>query len=1166
MLEFAPGISDGVLVEAEENALKPLFPTLQLFNPLPDQLALDNKARWDFTLSNVPNSVSGQQSGTAPFIWLAPFSTSGLLSDFTLTDTQSGQSLPFSNGIFQLDSLPASQSRSLQLSALNGSCLEETVEIRYGFGCEPFLSPEQAPCQSEVQYWTVLAPPGGVDFTLSFPEDTCALLCDTVPYHTIELYNTNLGPVCNPWVEAILPQGLSITPGSSGLAYPSGSPFVPMGDPLDMGNGVFRWNLESGSPELAANCLSGLGAAPLHKIAIRFWSETDCSFPINSAILFRAGGERNCGEPVNTVTRPGKPICIQTEGSGIETFFQAGLEEEISCQDTAQFNLALIHTAVTNLTDTLSLLLPPGVSFLPGSLVPVANAPIGTPQLDTLNGRIELNWALPPGLDPFTLIAFQFQLGGFSGLPCGEEYFWLSAGIQSQAVCAASGDTCTIRVETGTEYLPFQIERPVLTIEGFQAVWQSGDTLHGTIVVANGTGIPAENVVVDIYLDTDGDGQGDTLLLSPLIPFISGLDSHSFTIPATLDQACDLLAVIDSTGQCLCSYDAFPVGQPIAYFEPVEVFGCSGEEVELAQCFPGWAAQWAPAGHLSCDTCCNTLFQVVNSSNDIQSYSLDLVLQDGHGCILEIPFQTHIRPEPGIAYADPSVCAGEALNFIAEPGIAFIWTGPGIDSVQQQGLTIFPESAGVYVLEMTDLDGCKGMDSAAVAVFPLPIADAGMDTVFCPGEVFQLQAYEGVGYQYFWSPSSVFFNAGLPDPLFSDPLEGDYFLEITDGNGCHSFDTIQVGFGQTPVLIVPGDTTICAGDSVLLQVVGDFSDIIWTPAGQVQCLNPPLCDSILIQPQATLQLGVTAINPDQCSAEDSLFITVADESVFALDTVFTCANEPVWVGDLWTAEAGLYCDTLVLASGCLQIHCTELMVGDTTDQTMQEIICPGDSLALGGQWFLEPGLYPVSLNTSQGCDSLILLDLGWWELPAYSLLPADTTIFEGHAVSLAVLGQGVTYQWSPSDWLDCDTCAQALASPPESTLYTVWISDEHGCVQSLSSNITVRVDCDPGRVQIPNAFTPDGDGVNDTFGVLTAAGKEKVSEMQVWNRWGQLVFQSQDAQARWDGTFHKEVAPSDVYVYRMRVVCPNDGTEEVYVGRIEPDQFNKVALFPPERN
>ncbi|MBK7336118.1 MAG: hypothetical protein IPJ00_08075 [Saprospirales bacterium] len=259
LLEFAPGISDGVLVEAEENALKPLFPTLQLFNPLPDQLALDNKARWDFTLSNVPNSVSGQQSGTAPFIWLAPFSTSGLLSDFTLTDTQSGQSLPFSNGIFQLDSLPASQSRSLQLSALNGSCLEETVEIRYGFGCEPFLSPDQTPCQSEVQYWTVLAPPGGVDFTLSFPEDTCALLCDTVPYHTIELYNTNLGPVCNPWVEAILPQGLSITPGSSGLAYPSGSPFVPMGDPLDMGNGVFRWNLVSGSPELAANCLSGLG-------------------------------------------------------------------------------------------------------------------------------------------------------------------------------------------------------------------------------------------------------------------------------------------------------------------------------------------------------------------------------------------------------------------------------------------------------------------------------------------------------------------------------------------------------------------------------------------------------------------------------------------------------------------------------------------------------------------------------------------------------------------------------------------------------------------------------------------------------------------------------------------------------------------------------------------
>ena len=73
--------------------------------------------------------------------------------------------------------------------------------------------------------------------------------------------------------------------------------------------------------------------------------------------------------------------------------------------------------------------------------------------------------------------------------------------------------------------------------------------------------------------------------------------------------------------------------------------------------------------------------------------------------------------------------------------------------------------------------------------------------------------------------------------------------------------------------------------------------------------------------------------------------------------------------------------------------------------------------------------------------------------------------------------------------------------------------------------------------------------MNDTFGILTAAGKEKVSEMQVWNRWGQLVFQSQNAQARWDGAFKNAPAASDVYVYRIRVGCA-DGAENIYSGEL----------------
>ena len=1150
LIDFTSGLTtppDTVWVEVTENALKPLLPNLQLFNPLLAQLALDNKARWNFTLSNLPNSVSGQQSGKIHNAWLAPLSASGLLSDFVLVDTQSGEFFSEINGIFQLDSLAVNQSRPLQLVALNESCLEETLEVRYGFGCAPYLTLDQEVCKSAVQYWQVLAPPGGVDLYLSSPTDTCALLCDTVPYHTVTLYNTNLGPVCDPYVEAILPQGLWILSGSSQLAYPPGAPFVPVADPSDMGNGVFRWNLSDLSPELAANCLPGLGTAPQHQVSLRFWSETDCSYPINTPILFRASGQRNCGDPVNTVTRLSEPICIQLEGADIQTYFQAGLEDAITCQDTGLFNLALVHGAISNLTDTVSLLLPPGVNYLDGSVIPGANAPAGEPVLEMINGHIQLSWGLPGGLDPFTLIAFQFQLTGFAGLPCGEEYFLASAGIQSEAVCAATGDTCSVRVETGTEYIPFLIERPILTIESFQVQWRPDDTLFAALTIANGTSIPAENVLLGIFLDQDGDGQGDSLLIETIVPEVILLDSISFVLPGGMEQACRLLAVLDSTQQCLCGYDIHPVDQPIEYFQPIEISGCSGQPLGLGLCLPGWTTGWTDE-NISCDTCCAAQFLAFNPGDSLLFFNPEQQLVDGQGCMLHIPYEIQVRPEPGIAYVDPTVCAGEAINLIAEPGLAFHWEGPGVDA-QQQGITIFPAATATYYLTMEDAFGCPGVDSALVTVYPLPKADAGADTVFCPGSVFQLHAFEGNNLQYIWSPVIAFVNANVPDPLFAGPVNGIYFLEVTDEKGCQNADTIQVAFGEMPFLYLPPDTLICAGDSLWLPASGDYTFLQWSPAGTVECLNPPVCDSILLAPGETILLTATAINADQCTVEGSFTVEVANESAFSLDTIFTCANEPVWVGDLFTAEAGLYCDTLVLPSGCRQIHCTELMVGDTISQFLADTICPGQILEVGGQWFSFPGTYALILTTSEGCDSTLILDLDWWEMPVYFIFPTDTTIFEGQSVEIMLSGTGASILWFPNPGLDCDTCAEVLATPLESTTYQVNILDENGCMQTLESTVHVRVDCDPARVQIPNAFTPDGDGINDSFGILTVAGREKVLNMQIWNRWGQLVFESTDPQARWQGGHSGKPAPSDVYAYRIVVGCA-DGAFRVYTGEI----------------
>ena len=1147
--DFVPELetpADTLWVAAEDNALKILQPTLQLFTPLPNQQALDNKGRWTFTLTNLPNSVSGQQSGPAPHVWLAPFSASGALSDFQLTDTQSGMLLPLSNGIFQLDTLHAGESRTFELVALNESCTEEVLEVRYGFGCTPYNDPAAETCQSAVQYWQVKAPPGGVDLFLTGP-DSCALLCDTIPYQTVTVYSTNLGPVCDPFIVASLPPGLSFITGSSQLAYPAGSPFQAVADPEYLGNNEYRWELSELSPELAANCLPGLGATPMHQVSIRFLTETDCGFAINSPILFRSSGWRNCGIPVNTSTRPGNPICIEVEGGNVQTFFQAGLEDPITCQDTGIFNLALVHGAVSAQTDSIRLLLPPGVAYVAESLAPIANAPAGEPFTDTLYGRQRLHWSLPAGLDPFTLVAFQLSLSGFSTLPCGEDYFLLSAGIQAQAVCAANGDTCSIRVETGSELLPLEIQRPILRMDELTAAWD-GDSLFASLVISNSTDIPAEDVLIQLWWDADGDGIGDSLLLAPVLPQALVADTLSFALPGGMDLACGLIAVIDSTGQCLCASDTLALMQPVYFRESVSIEGCAGVPVEIGLCLPEWSTQWTAQPGLACDTCCTTTFLTTPPDDSLSLYYFEQHLSNG-SCMLVVPHALAIRPEPGIVYSDPVTCAGAGVNLVAGPGTEFLWEGPGLAPVDQQAVTVFPEVDGLYTLSMTDLFGCPGEDTAFIAVLPLPVTDAGPDTVFCPGDVFQLQAFEESGYAYSWSPAAAFQDPALPDPVFSSALPGIYTLEVTDLNGCENTDSVLVDFGTTPLLQMPADTLICAGDTISVQVPGNYTALEWQPQGALSCLNPPVCDSILVIPPESLELTAIATGADGCVAISGWAIEVADESSYTLDTVFTCANEPVWIGDTWTTAPGLYCDTLFLPSGCRQIYCTELFTGDTLFQETTAAICPGDSLEWAGQWYTLPGQYVQPFSTSEGCDSILQLSLVWHALPAFSLLPADTTILEGESVVLMVTGNDASYSWSPSEWLDCNTCRQALASPPETTLFQVWVTDENGCTQQMESLVKVRIDCDPARIQLPNAFTPDGDGLNDTFGILTRAGKEYVVEMQIWNRWGQLVFSSRDGQARWDGSQNGRPAPADEYAYRIVVGC-TDGAREVYTGSL----------------
>ena len=139
---------------------------------------------------------------------------------------------------------------------------------------------------------------------------------------------------------------------------------------------------------------------------------------------------------------------------------------------------------------------------------------------------------------------------------------------------------------------------------------------------------------------------------------------------------------------------------------------------------------------------------------------------------------------------------------------------------------------------------------------------------------------------------------------------------------------------------------------------------------------------------------------------------------------------------------------------------------------------------------------------------------------------ADTTIYLGEFASLDADG-GVEYSWSPSTGLSETDIENPTASPDFTTTYTVTVTTAIGC--EFTDQVTVTVSSD-AMVGVPTAFSPNSDGVNDGFTIIVR-GQVATWLLQVYNRWGQLVFETDNYAAAWNGTFEGSEQPLGSYVY-----------------------------------
>jgi gliding motility-associated-like protein len=238
--------------------------------------------------------------------------------------------------------------------------------------------------------------------------------------------------------------------------------------------------------------------------------------------------------------------------------------------------------------------------------------------------------------------------------------------------------------------------------------------------------------------------------------------------------------------------------------------------------------------------------------------------------------------------------------------------------------------------------------------------------------------------------------------------------------------------------------------------------------------------------------------------------------------------------------AGQYPVTLTSSGGCDSIVTTNLTVNSVLTSSVDASICQGQSFTLpDGSTVTAAGQYPVTLTSSGGCDSIVTTNLIINDLPQ-ALLVAPTEICDGDSLVVTVsLNAGEVILWP-------DGSTGSSFAFKEEGVFTVLITNECG---EVSSEVEISTeDCTPCSVYLPNAFTPNGDGINDFFGPIITCDAVEPFLFRIYNRWNELVFETSDPTATWDGVYMNTKQPTDAYIYYLRYFNGKSGKEEELKG------------------
>lgn len=353
---------------------------------------------------------------------------------------------------------------------------------------------------------------------------------------------------------------------------------------------------------------------------------------------------------------------------------------------------------------------------------------------------------------------------------------------------------------------------------------------------------------------------------------------------------------------------------------------------------------------------------------------------------------------------------------------------------------------------------------------------------------------------------------------------GNGDANVIDSTSIFIYDSLYVNIPTAPITVCPlTEVTITADIDASLNFT-------WSPAALIP---DPLPLGLTIHPKPTVPTTYT-ITVSQPGAP----VTCPSVKRSYLANV-----EPIPALKLPTK------DTTICIADSVDLSIYSLPEGIDYQYNWSPGTYLRDNVSANNKFFAPVGDYKYVITSTTpiaGCssqDSMMIHVVPPFEFE--TVTPVDTTIKYGDRITLSSESEAIFWLWDPITYLNDPLAREPQATPLKDIVYTLIGINQYGCKDSAQVKINVEYE---SQSVFPNAFSPNGDGVNDEFNV-SFLRFDKLVEFRVFNRWGQQMFESKNPKIGWDGTSDGTPCASDVYYYLVKATLP-DGTPKTFRGDI----------------